>query len=80
MGTAMIRFRTREPAGEDTAVRVALRDLAREAMGLERMLSHGGLWPHEGRKVYARAVEQAINVGRAQWPDFEVGSKEEHGV
>lgn len=53
---------------EDAAVRIALREVAREALALENMLGKGLLWGDERRWAYERVVERARIVGEIQWP------------
>lgn len=53
---------------EDAAVRVALREVAREALALEDMFAKGLLRGDERRKVYVNVVERARIVGEMQWP------------
>lgn len=53
---------------EDAAVRVALREVAREALALENLLGEGLLWGDERRKLYLNAVERARVIGEMQWP------------
>lgn len=53
---------------EDAAIRIALREVAREALALEDMLAEGLLWGDERRKTYVKAVERARIIGEMQWP------------
>lgn len=52
---------------EDAAIRIALREVAREALALENMLGEGLLWGDERRRMYVRAVERARVIGEMQW-------------
>jgi hypothetical protein len=54
---------------EDAAIRIALREIARDALALENMLGEGLLWGDERRKVYVKTVERARAIGKMQWPD-----------